>query len=129
MQILAGHLDDAHYHEKGFTLLEMLIAVAILGLLAAVVTLNLSANLRNAQIAAANNEVANVETAAVAYYATYRDWPSDVHTDLFVGGYVSSSPLYNYGFDEFGRVNVEDGTTWPNDVNIAWSAANHIWQK
>ncbi len=129
MQILTRYLDDIHYNEKGFTLLEMIMVVAVLALLSSVVLPNLAASLSNAQVAAANTEVANVETAVISYYGSHGYWPSDTNTDLVSDGYLSTDSVYNYTFDEFGRVNVEDETTWPNDANVTWSVAYHMWHK
>ena len=63
--------------EKGFTLIELLIVIAILGILAAVVVPNLAGFIGAGNAAAANQEVANVETAAMAYYAENGDWPTN----------------------------------------------------
>ena len=127
MQILARPLDDAHHREKGFTLLEVLMVVAILALLASVVLPNVITYLSTTQVAVANLEVINVETAAVAYYGIHFHWPSDTNTDLVSEGYLSNAAVYSYAFDEFGRVNVEDGTAWPNGASVTWSAADHMW--
>ena len=78
-----------HKGEKGFTLIELLIVVAILGVLAAILAINLGGFLSTGQAAAANTEVANVETAALAFYADNDDWPTDTNTDLLGGNYTS----------------------------------------
>jgi hypothetical protein len=80
-------------------------------------------------LAAANTEVANVEAAAAAYYAVNGSWPSNTYKDLVEGGFLSKLPVYNYTFDSFGRVVVIDGTAWPKDSTITWSAAEHKWRR
>ena len=55
--------------EKGFTLIELLVVVAILGVLAAVVTLNVGKFIGQGQSEAAATELHNVQTAVVAYMA------------------------------------------------------------
>ena len=58
-----------HRGQKGLTLIELLIVVAILGIIAAVVIPNLSAFMVTGRISAANTEAENVKTASLAYYA------------------------------------------------------------
>jgi type IV pilus assembly protein PilA len=88
--------------EKGFTLIELLIVVAILGVIAAVVIPNVGAFMGSATLNAANTEVANVKTAAVAYYADQSPpaWPAD-GTALTSGTnpYLTGTLVGSYTFD------------------------------
>lgn len=125
--------------EKGFTLMELLIVVAVLGVLAAVLVPRLGAFLSSGQMAAANTEVANVETAALAFYAdTNGDWPTTTNTigannSLMDGPgtevYLSKAAVYDYGFDTDGKVSVIEDTEWPNDSSIKWDITSHSWIK
>jgi len=115
--------------EKGFTLIELLIVVAILGILAAVIVPNLATFLTTGKVAAANTEVANVESAALAYYADHDGtWPADANT-LSTGLYISAIPEENYTFDGYGKV-VPDATVgWGSETTVVWDTANHKWIK
>jgi prepilin-type N-terminal cleavage/methylation domain-containing protein len=130
--------------EKGFTLIELLIVVAILGILAAVIVPNLATFLGTGQVAAANTEVANVESAALAYYADNNgNWPTDCISATLslmhppagdANAYISApGPKYNYvfGAGSNGKVQIADGatTTLYGGVTLKWNLAGHKWTK
>jgi prepilin-type N-terminal cleavage/methylation domain-containing protein len=124
--------------QKGFTLMELLIVIGILGVLAAVLVPRLSTFLSSGQVAAANQEVAGVETAALAFYADNSYWPEDCNTtagECLMDGpggiqYLSSAPIAKYTFYEDGKVTPTDDTDpWPNDANVIWSVDDHKWVK
>jgi len=73
---MLGKLNKA---QKGFTLIELLIVIAILGILAAVAIPALIGALNNGKIAAANQEISTVKTAAEAY-STGNGTTGDVNT-------------------------------------------------
>jgi len=115
--------------ENGFTLIELLIVVAILGILAAAIVPNLASFLGTGNVAAANTEVANVESAALAYHANHDGtWPDD--SDNLAADYINDTPKYAvYEFDAYGRVGTVAATQAATDAGIAWNADDHEWQK
>jgi type IV pilus assembly protein PilA len=111
--------------EKGFTMIELLIVIAILGILAAVVVPNLAGFIGSGHSAAANQEVATVETAAMAFYATTQDWPL-TSADL-LPDYINATPAYAvYAFDEWGKVDLVDDTVSLIGT-LYWTVADHQW--
>lgn len=115
--------------QKGFTLIELLIVVAILGILAAVIVPNLAGFIGGGHVAAANQEVATVETAAMAYYAEHQEWPADSSV-LVTDGYVNATPAYAvYTFDEWGKVDTVTPTEKATEAGITWNPSTHMWEK
>jgi len=119
-----------HRGQKGLTLIELLIVVAILGIIAAVIIPNIGTFMTMGVVSAANTEAENVKTASLAYYADAGIWP--VHTDSTSGNY-SFTDYYagtlkaSYSFDTDGFLNgvgdpggVGGGTTSSGYSGIHW---------
>jgi type IV pilus assembly protein PilA len=115
--------------EKGFTLIELLIVVAILGILAAVVVPNLAGFIGAGSAAAANQEVANVETAAMAYYAEKGDWPGNSDQLCTApNDYLSDTPIYGlYEFTSYGKVTNVTELAKATSAGLSWDDPNHLW--
>ena len=96
-----GRWKDKLGSQKGFTLLEILLMVAVLGLLAAVVIPNVTAFTRTGNLAGANTEAQNVKTAEVAYRIDQGVWPSQTSDPAFQKYYTGSLKAM-YIFDTTG---------------------------
>jgi prepilin-type N-terminal cleavage/methylation domain-containing protein len=62
---------------RAFTLTELLVVVAVIGILASMVTAGVSGALNKAKVAKAHNDVAGIAAAWRGYYTEYNTWPSN----------------------------------------------------
>jgi prepilin-type N-terminal cleavage/methylation domain-containing protein len=69
MNYIKGVMKGTHRGQGGFTLIELLIVIAILGIVAAVVALNIGGFFGQGKQQAANTEAHQVQTAVIAYMA------------------------------------------------------------
>jgi prepilin-type N-terminal cleavage/methylation domain-containing protein len=101
------------YGEKGFTLIEILIVIAVLAALAAIVVPAVSGFLQKSKVAAANTEMANMKTAAIAFIAGPPDATDytpgdDFDSDALAMTYTTSlgaTLRYMQGAVEYGWYN------------------------
>jgi type IV pilus assembly protein PilA len=91
------------YGQKGFTLIELLVVISILGVLAAVVVLNVTKYIGSGKTQAAATELANVQTAVSAYMYdhTSSDFTGKTTSDL--SPYFLGTPHGTYTFDAAGK--------------------------
>jgi prepilin-type N-terminal cleavage/methylation domain-containing protein len=66
---MGSFMKMAHRGEKGFTLIELLVVIAILGIIAAVVALNVGTFFGRGTLQAANTELHQAQTAIIAAMA------------------------------------------------------------
>jgi prepilin-type N-terminal cleavage/methylation domain-containing protein len=132
-----------HRGEKGFTLIELLVVIAILGVIAAVVALNVGSFFGRGTVQAANTELHQVQTAVISAMAecqtgtltnsgSWSGGPGVIIACNVTGGdaaYYLYGPLRAaYAITSIGRItsgstNITNGWT-----NIVWDATNMNWK-
>ena len=65
----------------GFTLLELMMVIAVIGLLSAIAVPNYIHYRKKAQVAQVASNLKNFEKAFIAYAIDHEDFPDDCHTD------------------------------------------------
>ena len=90
------------YGQKGFTLIELLVVISILGILAAVVVLNVTKYIGAGTDEAAKTELANVQTAVSAYMYDHTGAAPTTYSDI--SPYFLNTPHGTYTFGADGKV-------------------------
>jgi prepilin-type N-terminal cleavage/methylation domain-containing protein len=84
---------DKNLVQRGFTLVELLVVIVILGILAAVVVFAVGGITYKGKSSACQIEVRSVNTAIQAYYAQNTAYPATV--SALVPAYLSAAPVAN----------------------------------
>jgi len=94
--------------DKGFTLVELLIVIVVLGILSGIVVFGVGRFRGDAEAAACKADVATVSTAAEAYNLTIGTYPTTLD-QLLTGNYLKTTPADGaYSFDPTAKITVRE---------------------
>ncbi|MBI4559406.1 MAG: type II secretion system major pseudopilin GspG [Candidatus Hydrogenedentes bacterium] len=125
---------------SGFTLIELMVVIAILGVLAAIVTINLMGASEEGNVAAAKAQISNFKTALMQYKLKYKKFPSSseglqalisakmldavaVPKDPWGNDYVYHSPGAqgnDYEIISLGKDGAQGGAEYDADI-VSWN--------
>jgi prepilin-type N-terminal cleavage/methylation domain-containing protein len=98
--------------ESGFTLVELLVVIVILGILAAVVVFAVNGVQNRAKVSACKADVATVTTAGESYFAQKGTYAADIAT-LVSNGFLHSALSTTSGYTVTYTVNAGVGAAPP----------------
>jgi type IV pilus assembly protein PilA len=122
-----------HREEKRFTLIELLIVVAILGIIAAVIIPNIGTFMPMGTVSAANSEAENLKTASLAYCADVQEWPDNTAPEsgnYTFTDYYAGTPKAKYYFDDDGFISGVSDTTadTPDAAGVCFEYTGIHWE-
>ena len=91
------HTDAARGRSRGFTLVEMLIVIIIIGILAGMMMLSTGAATDKAEATRIVSDMRSMKTACVMYYADSGEWPEAINAsfDKYLDVPVSDNDDYS----------------------------------
>lgn len=110
--------------KEGFTLIELMVVLAVLGILAAVAIPRFNDMRGKATLVKAKNELKQVQTALELYYAENNSYPAAdatlTGTDGILNDYIISGDLTGYAFNY-------SKTTSDYEIEVTYDTNKKVW--
>jgi general secretion pathway protein G len=102
--------------KKGFTLIELIVVIAIIAVMGAVIAPNAFKSIEKAKIAATVQDLNSIKTAAAAFFTDMSMWPPDAAN-------FTSNPSGSAAWDGPYLDKWPAGLRWPNSA-YTWTSAS-----
>jgi len=112
-------------NQKGFTLIELMIVIAIIGILAAVAIPAYSDYLKRSKVAEAVSLLSGLKTPTEEWYGSTGAWPASITTDL--GGKISGKYVSVIGIAGTGFTAAMRDTTIAGSLGLIYDTATKNW--
>lgn len=118
---------------KGFTLIELIVVIAIIGVLAAILVPAMLGYIRDSRFRTANSNAKTIYTAAEAYCADYASNPTGKDEPKDANGTVGPAPAQGTPIASIGdAVNKymgadAEGTAWQVTITTPGQTVDHAW--
>ena len=98
---MRNRLNRTYRRRGGFTLIEILIVVVILGILAAIVIPQFTDAAQDANVSSARSQLQSMRSQIELYRVQNNGTaPANPWTELVAGGYIRAAPVWPAGFQE-----------------------------